>query len=261
MTLVDHLSRYAPGDWASAIETLTPEIHPIDLYATRVWFALYPQTSLAGRIETSHTFLYGHRFWPQVKRAIMAAAKETSWPAVLPELLDRIADHATRTTQVDRDQLLGITAASLMTLRQVGLDAFAATSGTVQLPHWAHVRSIRQVRRARARQRWQPFGALFGPRRFRMTYSEASPDAAFDVIDGETIASGMPAELRRCGAECGGKCVIGLLAGAQYLSVMEADEAQRLQAAGIVEAMCAEGYPLIRLACHARPEGDATFVI
>lgn len=261
MTLVDHLSRYAHDDWVSAIETLTPEIHPIDLHATRVWFALVAGKPLADRIETSHTFLYGHRYWPQVKRAILAAAKETSWSAALPELLDHTADYATRTTQVDRDQLLGITAAALMTLSTVGLEAFAATSGTVQLPKWGHVRSVRQVRRARRHQAWRPFGALFGKPRFHVRYSEASPDAVFDVVEGDTVASGVPPELTRCGATCSGACVIGVLAGAQDVSPMEAEEIAQLNASGISQAKSMDGYPLIRLACYARPGGDMTIVI
>jgi hypothetical protein len=261
VTFVDHLSRYTHADWVSAIETLALEIHPIDLHATRVWFALVAGTPLADRIETSHTFLYGHRYWPQVKRAILAAAKETSWPTVLPELLDRTADYATRTTQVDRDQLLGITAAALMTLSQVGLEAFAATSGTVQLPKWAHVRSVRQVRRARRHQGWRPFGALFGKPRFRVTYSEASPDASFNVAEGETIASGMPPGLRRCGTTCSGACMIGVLAGAQDVSPMAAEEIERLDALRIRQAKSIDGYPLIRLACHACPGGDMTIVV
>jgi hypothetical protein len=261
VTLDDHLSRYTHADWVSAIETLTPEIHPIDLHATRVWFALVAETPLADRIETSHTFLYGHRYWPQIKRAVLAAAKETAWPTILPELLDRTADYATRTTQVDRDQLLGITAAALMTLSRVGLDAFAATSGSVQIPKWGHVRSVRQVRRARLHQAWRPFGALFSAPRFRIRYSEASKDAVFDVGEGATIASGMPAALRRCGATCSGACAIGVLAGAQDLSTMAADELAQMSASRIHQAKSVDGYPLIRLACYARPGGDMTIVV
>lgn len=259
MTFVDYVSRFSPRDWASAIETLTPEIHPIDVNATRVWFALVAGTPLAGRIETSHTFLYGHRHWPQVKRAILAAAKDESWPAMLPELCARIADHATRTTQVDRDQLLGITAAALRTLREVGLEAFTASTGAVQLPAWSHVRSIRQVRRARQTRR--PLRALLGKRRFRMTYSEATKGASYRIADGSTIGSGLPPELRRCGDACSGACVIGVLAGAQHLSVMDVKETLLLKSAGGVQVASSDGHPLIRLACHARPAGDVTFVI
>ncbi len=261
MTFVDHLSRYAPGDWASAVETLAPEIHPIDLSATRVWFAFFPRGPRPEAIESSHRFLYGHRYWPQVKRAILTAAKDASWSAILPELLERLADHATRTTQVDRDQLLGITAASLLTLRYVGLDAFAESAGTVQLPNRAHVRSIRQVRRARERQRWHLFGSMFGKLRFRMTYNEASPDGSFDVIEGGTIASGMPSGMRQCGSTCSGACVIGVLAGAQYLSPIDVDEAARLESSGYAQSMSAEGHPIMRLACYARPGGEVSFVM
>ena len=153
MTLVEHLSRFAQTDWATAVSTLALEFHPVDANATRVWFAFFPleragASRVAECVATSHTFLYGHRYWPQVKRAVMAAAKDASYPAHLAELMVKIADHATRTTQVDRDQLLGITGAALMTLRQAGMGAFEASAGVVQLPHWAHVRSVRQVRRA-----------------------------------------------------------------------------------------------------------------
>ena len=258
MTFVDYVSRFSPQEWASAIETLTPEIHPIDVNATRVWFALVAGAPLSDRIETSHTFLYGHRHWPQVKRAILSAAKE-DWPATLPELCARIADHATRTTQVDRDQMLGITAAALRALGEVGLEAFTATTGAVQLPAWSHVRSIRQVRRARQTRR--PLRALLGKRRFRMTYSEAAKRASYRIADGNTVGSGLPYELRRCGEPCSGACVIGVLAGAQHLSTMDAKEALLLKSAGAVQVASSDGHPLIRLACHARPTGDVTFVI
>jgi len=56
-------------------------------------------------------------------------------------------------------------------------------------------------------------------------------------------------------------CSISEKHGAENVSPMEDAEAQLLQTGGIVEAMSADGSPLIRLACHARPETDATFVI
>lgn len=248
-------------DWAGAVETLTPQIHPIDRNATRVWFAFFPDGPDGDRIPASHTFLYGHRFWPQVKRAILAAAKDASWPAVLPELISRIAEHATRTTQVDRDQLLGITAASLLSLRRAGLDVFAGTSSVVQLPAWSHVRSIRQVRGARARQRWRLLGALAGKRRFRVTYSEAVPRAFCKVNDGETIASALPADLKACGPKCTGACVVGVIGGAEFLSPMDAAELKQLRACDQRVVKSVTGDPLIRLACHARPHGDVSIVL
>src|ERR1051325_1733414 len=80
--------------WASALATLMRSIHEVDRNATQIWFAFYPLTlfsaleaakdreklahelllqgdyDLKTQIDTSHDFLYGHRFWPQVKRAV-----------------------------------------------------------------------------------------------------------------------------------------------------------------------------------------------
>ena len=263
MTFVEHLSRYAPADWAGAVDTLAAAIHPIDRDATRVWCAFFPAGPPAGDIDTSHLFLYGHRYWPQVKRAILAAAEDTSWPAVLPDVIAGIADRATRTTQVDRDQLLGITTASLVTLGYAGMDAFTVSAGTVQLPRRVHVKSIRQIRRARAGrgQIRRMLASLAGRRRFRMTFSEASPAASFDVVEGETITSGMPAGMRACASPCSGACVIGVLAGTENLSPLEAQEESLLKASAWGHPASVDGRPLIRLACHARPSGDVSFVI
>src|SRR6267142_2992928 len=86
--------------WASALATLLRSIHEVDRNATQIWFACYPlslfcalrdadhrdqliqQLLLQGdyelndQIDTSHQFLYGHRFWPQVKRAVEAHVEE-----------------------------------------------------------------------------------------------------------------------------------------------------------------------------------------
>ena len=254
MTFVEHLSHYAPEHWAGAIDTLTPEIHPIDRLATRVWFAFYPTGPTPDRIASSHTFLFGHRHWPQVKRAILSAAKDSSWPVTLNDVLLMIADHATRTSQVDRDQLIGMAAVSLFTLRQVGVDAFSESAGSVQLPHWSHVRSLRQVRSARARQQWRAFGL----RGYRVRFSEATPRAICRVRDGGTIASGLPAAELRCGPVCTGACAVGVLFGARMLSAIDSKEAEWLRVSGYRPAQSIEGDPLIRLACHARPSGDIT---
>ncbi len=289
MTLVDHLSGYSAAAWAAAVETISPDVHPVDRNATRVWFAFFPlelhlaleaaggpaATSareceleltgtwrLAAQVDASHTFLYGHRYWPQVRRAILAAAGEASWPAALPELIVQVADRASRTSMVDRDQLLGMSAVALMTLRQAGMDAFAASSGTVQLSHRAHVRSIRQVRRARARPAWRPFGFLLNAPRFRMTFSEALPDGWFDLTYGQDIASAATWNRERCGDASCGACWIGVLHGAEHLSPIDpAVEGRRLTMFGDGDARGTDGAPLIRLACQARPSGDVSFVV
>src|ERR1044071_3001516 len=80
--------------WSAAITTLLRSIHEVDRNATQIWFWFYPLSlfhvlksaedrakltqqlllqgdyELKDQIDSSHQFLYGHRFWPQVKRAV-----------------------------------------------------------------------------------------------------------------------------------------------------------------------------------------------
>jgi len=308
VTFEAHLSRFTPADWAAAVETLAPEIHPIDLDATRIWCAFYPlqlhvaleaasddarpalerklglmgKWRLEDQIDSSHTFLYGHRYWPQTRRAILAMAAESSFPQSLPEIITKVADHVSRISSVDRDQLIGIAIAGLMTLRQCGIDKFGSGKGSVQLPMNVEARSIRQVRRKRASQRSQGlFGFLRGnKKRFRMTFDENSPDATFDLIAGQDVASGAQSDKRdhrskdsrcipgegpipvECRAASCGTCWIGVLAGADRIAPIDpADEGKRLKVFGYPQAQAASGAPIIRLACQARPHGDVTFVI
>src|SRR5436190_15255307 len=93
------LNQQNEESWSAALATLLRSIHEVDRNATQIWFAFYPlslfqaltesqdreklaqQLLLQGdydlrhQIDISHRFLYGHRFWPPVKRAIEAHAE------------------------------------------------------------------------------------------------------------------------------------------------------------------------------------------
>src|SRR4026207_167134 len=80
--------------WSAALTALLRSIHEVDRNATQIWFSFYPlslfealeraedRETLAPRlllrgnyylkdqIDSSHTFLYGHRYWPEVKQAV-----------------------------------------------------------------------------------------------------------------------------------------------------------------------------------------------
>src|SRR6059058_905528 len=107
--LFAHLCQYDSAAWRSAVELLAPGIHEIDRDATRIWFAFYPldlfvaleaaapeeqlprklglmgNWRLSEQIDSSHRFLYSHRYWPQVKSAIssMDAAPSGGLPALM----------------------------------------------------------------------------------------------------------------------------------------------------------------------------------
>jgi ferredoxin len=86
------LKRQDEEAWSEALATLRRSIHEVDRNATQVWFSFYPLSlfqalqaaddrlarqlllqgdwELKNQIDSSHHFLYGHRFWPQVKKAV-----------------------------------------------------------------------------------------------------------------------------------------------------------------------------------------------
>src|SRR5262245_54374622 len=130
-----HLCRYDSAAWRKAVETLAAEIHPIDRNATRIWLAFYPLDlflslesaedpvaadrklglmgvwRLADQIDSSHRFFFAHRFWPQVKLAVQNFTDKP--PDDLSALVTAVAEAAGRTARMDREFLLGITAAGL----------------------------------------------------------------------------------------------------------------------------------------------------
>src|SRR5262245_42303304 len=80
--------------WKKVFDELQTAIHPVDRRATRIWFAFFPvklhrsltfapdpaeaakklllkgKYSLADQIDSSAEFMYGYRYWPEVKRAV-----------------------------------------------------------------------------------------------------------------------------------------------------------------------------------------------
>jgi ferredoxin len=305
--LQQHLAAYRPDDWRRAVDVLAPAIHEIDRNATRIWFAFYPlelhlaagqaddheafarQYGLMGRwrladhIDTSHRFLFAHRYWPQVKTNVQTFAEP--FPRDLPALVTAAAEAAARTARVDPELLLGITAVALMTLRQVGTEAFEAAPGTIHLDPSVRARSPHQILRRRARDDWQgPLGFLRGlKKRWTVTFDENTPGAGFTMITEQEIASAAQTDTRdyraldprctpgegpipvECRAASCGTCWVGVLGGAEKLSpVHPRDEGRRLDVFGYSAASTDESAgdrPLIRLACQARGSGAVSVVI
>ncbi|MEO7191793.1 MAG: 2Fe-2S iron-sulfur cluster-binding protein [Vicinamibacterales bacterium] len=299
--LCSHLGRHDSAQWQRAVDTLSAEIHPIDREATRIWFAFFPlelhlalaeaddppalarklglmgRWRLADQVDASHRFLYAHRYWPQVKLAIQNYPGEL---LDLAPLISAVAEAAARTARVDREFLLGIAAAGLMTLCQAGPEAFAAAPGKVHLSERARALSPHQILRRRARDDGQgPLGFLRGlKKQWTVTFDENEPDASFVLIEGQEIASAAQTDKRdyrsrderctpgegpipvECRAASCGTCWVGVLGGAHKLSpVVERDERRRMKVFGYVDTD--EPQPLIRLACQARAHGAVSIVI
>ena len=306
VALYERLCSYDSNAWRRAIDLLAPEIHPIDRNAARIWFAFYPldlylllqeaeprslglmgRWRLADGIDTSHVFLYAHRYWPQVKLAtttLEAGTQPGGSSGIsrgdLPALITALADAASRRARVDREMLLGISAVALMTLRQVGVEAFGAEPGKVHLSPDVRRMTPLQVLRRRARDDSQGLlGFTRGlKKRWTVTFDEAVPDATFTVINGQEIATAAQTDKRdyhsrderctpgegpipvECRAASCGTCWVGVLGGADKLSpVVARDEGKRMKVFGYVDTD--EPLPLIRLACQARAFGAVSVVI
>lgn len=186
------------------LDTLLPQIHPVDRDATHIWFSAYGHHLDPAGVDSSHRFLYGHRFWPRVRAALLAQGLAEG-PFATRTI--HLAEAATRTARVDADQLLGIAAVAVHTISLVGRDTFAAAPGHILVPKATLLETPSQVLRRRARNRPEGvLGAWRGDgRRWKITVEE-DPAASYVVQDGHPLAP--------CGGRDHEACRVGVLAGA-----------------------------------------------
>ena len=236
---------------------------------------------LENRVDSSHQFLYGHRFWPQVRGAISALAESGAAPESL-DLTDQIRSVAAAVAQqvgVDASLVVGVTAAGFMTLQQVGLEAFKSAPGEIHLSDWARRRSPKKIVAARAKNdRGGVFGFLKGLRRdYTITFNEAHKTGKFKLIEGVELTQASMTDTAehpyadpRCMADDGplptecrsaacGTCWVGVLGGNEHLSEVNPLERRRIKRFGYIDSD--EPRPIIRLACKTRATGNATVVV
>src|SRR6185295_1216793 len=107
---------------------------------------VYP---LKEQIDSSHKFLYGHRYWPEVKKAVetFAASQASGDNGALSDQILKVAGDVAKAVKVDQSLTIGITAVAFMTLRQAGLTAFKNAKGEVLLDRKHAKKSPEQVLR------------------------------------------------------------------------------------------------------------------
>jgi len=290
--------------WSAALATLLRSIHEVDRNATQIWFAFYPlslwqalahaedrerlaqQLLLQGdydlkhQIDRSHAFLYGHRFWPQVKKAIEQHADSFGQSSSI-SLADQILTVARRVAndlKKDESLLIGITAVAFMTLQQTGLAAFTAAPGTIHIDRKHANKSPEKILRDRAKDDSQ--GVLGFMRtvnkQFTITHDENDDKAKYKLNDGQDLAWGAAEDRSRdwvaidprrsegpipveCRSASCGTCWVGVLGGAEKLADVAAREGKKIKEFGYIDT--AEPKPLIRLACQAQAGGAVSVVI
>src|SRR5947209_12999898 len=299
------LQQHDEAAWAQAVNELLPATHEVDRNATQIWFAFFPVALLRAleaadeplqlaqklllqgkyylkdQIDTSHKFLYGHRFWPEVKQAVSAHADsfKSTDGATLVEQVRVVARTVAGARKTDESLLVGITAVACMTVAQVGLAAFKRPPSSVSLDRRELRRSPEDVLRARAQGDGQ---GLFGflrttDRRWTVVWNEHEPTARFKIIEGQEVASAAATDKRdwsqvepRCtidegpipvqcrSASCG-TCWVGVLGGAEKLSDVAPRERNAMHLFGYIDSD--EPRPLIRLSCQAQGNGAVSIVI
>ena len=298
------LNQHDEEAWAATLVTLLRTVHEVDRNATQIWFAFYPlplfralqqsdnreklaaQLLLQGayelkdQIDSSHAFLYGHRVWPEVKKAVEQHADSFDQPSRAP-LADQILAVARRAAQQakkDESLLVGITAVAFMIVQQAGLAAFKAAPGKTCIDGKHAKKSPERILRDRAKQDSQGLLGFLRTvnKQFTITHNENDDKAKYILNEGQDLAWGaaddkardwraidprrmegpIPVECRS--ASCG-TCWVGVLGGADKLADVAAREGKKIKEFGYIDT--AEPKPLIRLACQAQAQGAVSVVI
>lgn len=295
---LNHLDEEA---WSAALTSLLRSIHEVDRNATQIWFAFYPLSLfqaltnsddpeklvqrlllqgkfyLKDQIDSSHTFLFGHRYWPEVKAAVQKhAANFQSGPALADQII-AITNEVAKNRKVDPALVIGITAVAFMTVQQVGVDAFAAP-GKVFIDRKHASKSAEQVLRERAKDDSQGLLGFLRTinKKWTITYDENDDRAKYVMnniqdlawgaaddrsrnwreLDARRVEGPIPVECRS--ASCG-TCWVGILGGSEKLSDVAAREGKKIKEFGYIDTN--EPKPLIRLACQAQTHGAVSIVI
>ncbi|MEP6742168.1 MAG: 2Fe-2S iron-sulfur cluster-binding protein [bacterium] len=297
------LEQQSEEAWAATLTTLLRSIHEVDKNATQIWFAFYPLSlfkalqakdkdalakqlliqghyELKDQIDSSHTFLYGHRYWPQIKKAVeaFADAYDVTNKTQLSDQILVVASETAAILNVDPSLLVGITAVAFMTIQQATLAAFKHAPGAMLLDKKHAKKSADQILSERAKTDSQ---GLFGflktvDKKWTVTYDENDATAKYKMNNDQDMAWGasddrtrnwreidprrpegpIPVECRS--ASCG-TCWVGVLGGAEKLSDVAVREGKKIKEFGYIDTT--EPKPLIRLACQAKTYGAVSIVI
>jgi ferredoxin len=301
-TFIESIEKFSEAEWLAAVESLLPAIHEVDRNAVRIWFRIYSldllnylessenleeamkgiamdgNFGLLDKIDTSHRFLYGHRFWPQVKVSIVERAASAEPFGGLEKEIKEIAKTSAKNAKTNETLTTAISAVGVMTLVQVGLDELKASAGVAEKPSGTMAKTPEQIVAERAKDDSQ---GIFGflktvDKEFSLIRDEYLADGKFKIINAEEIASASqkdhskdwqtmdsrcwdgPVPIECTSASCG-TCWVGVLGGEEKLSDVSVRERRQMKVFGYNQPD--DEKPFIRLACQAKAGGNVTIVI
>jgi ferredoxin len=290
--------------WAASLTTLLRSVHEVDKNATQIWFSFFPLSlfcafeaaddpellaaqllvrgvyPLKEQVDSSHKFLYGHRYWPEVKKAVetLSLSFAPGDAGGLSDQILKVAREVAQTLKVDQSLTVGITAVAFMTVRQAGVPAFKNAKGEMLLDRQHAKKSADQILRERAVDDGQ---GLFGflktvDKKWTVTHDENDDAAKYKLNNAQDLAWGAEADRSRnwreidprrpegpipveCRSASCGTCWVGVLGGAEKLSDVAVREGKKIKEFGYIDTT--EPKPLIRLACQAQALGAVSVVI
>ena len=289
--------------WLETINNIIQHIHEVDRNATQIWFRFHPLAllrfletaedkekavqkfamlgdfDLKDQIDSSHKFLYGHRFWKTVKEEIEKRAENfDGQKSDLKTEIEQIATAVSEKVKADKSLTLGISAVGLMTLNQVGLDAFKSAKGETEKPKGLMKNAPDKIVAERAKDDSQ---GIFGflktiNKTFTVSWEDKQSKGKFALTNQAELATAsaldqtqdwkardercwegvIPVECRS--ASCG-TCWVGILAGEEKLSEVQRLERKQMKVFGYNQPD--EAKPFMRLACQAKAFGNVSIVI
>jgi len=299
---INDLEKLTERDWLAAVESLLPAVHEVDRNAVQIWFRFYPldvvrylesaenienamkginlegDFGLLDKIDTSHRFLYGHRYWPFVKQAVLRRADTDKEISDLKFEISDLAKTAAKDAKVDESLVLAISAVGLMTLVQAGYDELKASAGVAEKPEGVMTKSPNDIVAERAKDDSQ---GLFGflktvDKEFSVAFKAFSFSGKFPIINEEEIASASqkdrsrdwqtmdsrcwegPVPIECTSASCG-TCWVGVVGGQEKLSEPSVRERKQMKVFGYNQPD--DEKPFLRLACQAKATGNVSVVI
>lgn len=297
-----YLAQFDDEAWLRVVDRLDGAIHAVDRAATRAWFHFHPlrlqqaiegspepealaahlrlqgRWRLAEQRESSHWFLFGHRYWPEVREAVARSGAMPGAPGSLDlaAQVKAIAQTVAARRRIDPSWVVGITAIALRTLQQVGLPEIAepavAAGPPIGGPAMTPDRLV--ARRQRSSRGW--FSVLTWRKPTSLvTFDERLPAGSFPLIPSQHVTTAaardtrdyrrgdprcsegpIPVHCRSCSC---GTCWIGVLDGADRLSPVEPRERATITSLGYLRSD--ESHPVVRLACTAQAFGPVTIAI
>jgi len=301
------LDNYDEKSWLAAIENLLSAIHDVDKNAVQIWFRFFPlelfrylqsaedkekaiqkfvmqgNYELKNQIDSSHKFLYGHRFWTETKAEIQRRAESfnnetNNEKPDLSGVIEQIGQAVAGKMKVDKSLTISIAAIGLMTLVQAGYEDFVNAKGETEKPKGLLFKSPDAILKERLKVDSQGILGFLKTvdKKYTVVYDETVSGGKFSIINDEEIASAsarnqsknwkemdercwegvIPVECRS--AACG-TCWVGVLEGEEKLSEVSRMERKQMKVFGYNQPT--EAKPFLRLACQARGYGAVSLVI